>query len=255
MIQRILAICAVFVALPTVSYAYSVTTNIVLSGSRVAGGQFNRTTGPLEQDFLQDSGSDINSVTGNPISAFASANIQTRQIKASSRGGEGVTASGEGQWFDTVFVDASGISGPTFDVQWSYTFDWNRQGDYAFCNQGSGIRMVISGNDVSLSGCEFGNVIGATTSGAFSDSGFLTFAKDVDSISYLAALEASSPGTLAEEVIMDLSNTASFNLIFPDDVIFSTESGAPLTAIPIPAAVWLFGSALGLLGWMRRKAT
>jgi hypothetical protein len=24
--------------------------------------------------------------------------------------------------------------------------------------------------------------------------------------------------------------------------------------IPIPATAWLFGSALGLLGWLRRKA-
>jgi len=28
-----------------------------------------------------------------------------------------------------------------------------------------------------------------------------------------------------------------------------------MAPIPVPAAVWLFGSALGLLGWMRRKAS
>jgi len=27
------------------------------------------------------------------------------------------------------------------------------------------------------------------------------------------------------------------------------------TPVPVPATVWLFGSALGILGWMRRKAT
>lgn len=28
-----------------------------------------------------------------------------------------------------------------------------------------------------------------------------------------------------------------------------------ITAVPVPTAVWLFGSALGLMGWMRRKAS
>ena len=32
-------------------------------------------------------------------------------------------------------------------------------------------------------------------------------------------------------------------------------SGNLTAPVPIPAAAWLFGSALGLLGWMRRKAT
>lgn len=28
---------------------------------------------------------------------------------------------------------------------------------------------------------------------------------------------------------------------------------APLNAVPVPAAAWLFGAALGLLGWLRRR--
>lgn len=32
-------------------------------------------------------------------------------------------------------------------------------------------------------------------------------------------------------------------------------SGNLIAPIPIPAALWLFGSAIGLLGWMRRKAS
>ncbi|TDJ44567.1 MAG: VPLPA-CTERM sorting domain-containing protein [Gammaproteobacteria bacterium] len=26
-----------------------------------------------------------------------------------------------------------------------------------------------------------------------------------------------------------------------------------ITAVPVPAAIWLFASALGLLGWTRRR--
>ena len=30
--------------------------------------------------------------------------------------------------------------------------------------------------------------------------------------------------------------------------------GIAVTTVPVPAAIWLFGSALGLLGWIRRHA-
>ncbi len=35
----------------------------------------------------------------------------------------------------------------------------------------------------------------------------------------------------------------------------SVNLGGVVTAVPIPAAVWLFGSGLGLLGWFRRRQT
>ncbi len=50
---------------------------------------------------------------------------------------------------------------------------------------------------------------------------------------------------------LDLTRTLT---IRATGVEFTSESGAFLTqVVPIPAAVWLFGSALGLMGVMRRK--
>jgi hypothetical protein len=38
-----------------------------------------------------------------------------------------------------------------------------------------------------------------------------------------------------------------------DNIAFSTL-GAPSSVVPVPSAIWLFGSALGLLGWLRNKS-
>jgi len=43
--------------------------------------------------------------------------------------------------------------------------------------------------------------------------------------------------------------TLEFNQFTPHDL----DQIRVLTAVPVPAAVWLFGSGLGLLGWMRRR--
>jgi len=46
-----------------------------------------------------------------------------------------------------------------------------------------------------------------------------------------------------------------FGYSYTDELMVSVQSGSLVgTVIPVPAAVWLFGSALGLLGWRRRRA-
>ncbi|MDP6650818.1 MAG: VPLPA-CTERM sorting domain-containing protein [Gammaproteobacteria bacterium] len=57
--------------------------------------------------------------------------------------------------------------------------------------------------------------------------------------------------------ILDGNNMPTMSLI-PDNAASFEWSGTPApgytaSVVPIPAAVWLFGSALAGLGWMRRK--
>lgn len=55
--------------------------------------------------------------------------------------------------------------------------------------------------------------------------------------------------TNSESVYIELDS--AFDALFERN--FRT-TGFATTTIPVPAAVWLFGSALGLLGWVRRRA-
>lgn len=51
-------------------------------------------------------------------------------------------------------------------------------------------------------------------------------------------------------------NASSFGMPQNTDLrgVFYVGPNALFATVPVPPAVWLFGSALGLMGWMRRKA-
>ena len=65
-------------------------------------------------------------------------------------------------------------------------------------------------------------------------------------------IDATAPGgcTNAESIYLAFDSMFDGNL----DGVFNTR-GFAVTTIPVPPAVWLFGSALGLLGWVRRRKT
>ena len=61
-----------------------------------------------------------------------------------------------------------------------------------------------------------------------------------------------------QEFLTNAGGTVGFIIGIEANSFFDQErsiSSGNLTAVPIPAAVWLFGSALAGLGWMRRRQT
>ena len=57
---------------------------------------------------------------------------------------------------------------------------------------------------------------------------------------------------------LNVSSVTFFESVFADNAPISISGSVDNivvgAAVPVPAAVWLFGSALGLLGWIRKRA-
>ena len=68
-------------------------------------------------------------------------------------------------------------------------------------------------------------------------------------VSALQTLSFDSSWSSLESFRIEIDNTNGNNAFasFIDNVV--------VTAVPVPAAIWLFGSALAGLGWLRRKQT
>jgi hypothetical protein len=108
-------------------------------------------------------------------------------------------------------------------------------------------------------GCGYADInMEAENGGAFSFSGADTFLSGVGSLTIFGYKVG---GGLATDPIgtgdwLNLQSV-SFSVSYPQagggySQVFEIDN-ISASVVPIPAAVWLFGSGLGLLGWFRRK--
>jgi hypothetical protein len=61
------------------------------------------------------------------------------------------------------------------------------------------------------------------------------------------------PFTDPSDINLRIQNNLRAKTTGTDDLAFIQKKLTIGAIVPVPPAIWLFGSALGLLGWVRRK--
>ncbi len=199
------------------------------------------------------------------VSAFPGTSIPAGAINGSGDivgefGADSLLLDIDGLNVDVLVSDGSGV--PYFDEDFQ-----NHVGGLgnclevnltssAQCNPSSDDNLTIdSGEQIRM---DFLNDAGAPVSVSF---GEFIFRDDQHRLIVDGAVEVTHDdgATLIDVAngIGDLSVIgASTFLLFEGEDPSSSEQNYYITAanvVPVPAAVWLFGSALGLLGWLRRR--
>jgi hypothetical protein len=161
----------------------------------------------------------------------------------------------------TWSVDADGNGSQTWDTQRAWAAGLTTGGFSAWRLPSAD----VNGDDVVID-CESGGIMGC----ADNELGYLfweegiTFATPGPFTNILADIywtdtELSSDTADGWRFSFIEDGTEGRLITAPKDfqeAAWAVHEGNPGGAVvPVPAAVWLFGSALGLLGWMRRKAS
>ncbi len=141
---------------------------------------------------------------------------------------------------DIVFEDGGTATG-------SFVYD-------ADANSYSSINITTQGGDDSLYGGTYTQLFGSYSN----TSGYV----QTESLLCGVPQEMCGFGLLFESGLTNVGGTKAIIFdnsisveIRPNSFQLRDITSGTVSAVPIPAAVWLFGSALAGLGWMRRKQT
>ncbi len=181
----------------------------------------------------------------------------------------GFGATGTSAFFDSFDRGQTGVSSGTDFAPWGGSIAFNTTSNWYFDSDVSTDADVVNNDFYSVALHELGHLLGLGTAGSWNN---LVSGTDFTGIASTSVFGGDVPldaglghwadGTLSlvdgvvQETAMDPIITTGTRKVFTDlDVAGLKDVGWEVSAVPVPAAVWLFGSGLlGLVGVARRRS-
>ncbi|MCG7990062.1 MAG: hypothetical protein JAY99_13875 [Candidatus Thiodiazotropha lotti] len=218
---------------------------------------------------------------GGTSYSFASADLSTGQLRASgtAQNGDAFGISGLGSAILQDTITLSGSWAGDLLISMSMNVDGYFSGQYTPSQSMLGMLSLSTGSPFTMSTSRIdvsytGDV--PTVTNNFSSGSHTETVTNPSANNFRATLTAdllipntnptfdiqaqlvtwASPTGIHGSMTSNFANTANISFTLPDGIDFTSDSGVFLSVnpVPIPAAVWLFGSGLlGFIGISRRK--
>jgi hypothetical protein len=205
------------------------------------------------------------SVAADTLVVYAGGSALGGSLGIGGPGGFG--ASGTGAFLNGLDRGEAGVSSDTDFAPWGGSITFNTASNWYFDADVSTDADVVNNDFYSVALHELGHLLGLGTANSWSSmisNGEFTGAESMSVFGGAVPLSGSghwADGTLSlvdgvsQEAAMDPSILFGTRKVFTDlDVAGLKDVGWEVSAVPVPAAVWLFGSGLlGLVAVARRR--
>ena len=188
---------------------------------------------------------DDSTLYGTGIVVGNSIFFQPTNFKAESNNGEGTVTAATTL---NITVEATTANYTITDAIFAETGDYQLSSGDTSVSASGRLQLTSQTTSCGIFPCtdaEIFNVAGLDTVGATTDWTGGTSISLADTVGWVEDTK----------MIMQIQNNLSATTLNNGESawIQKKQGGVGLSVVPVPAAVWLFGSALGMLGWMRRR--